>query len=83
MCSEPKLNVSLDPELIELWRKTALPADPAELDTELRRAGLVRFDQPQVLTPLSILSRARDACFMTVMATRGRAVPVVAVMNSG
>ena len=40
-CSEPKLNVSLDGELIELWRKTALPADPAELDAELRRAGLV------------------------------------------
>ena len=33
--------MSLDQELVELWRKTVLPADPAELDTELRRAGLV------------------------------------------
>ena len=46
LCSEPKLNVSMDQELIELWRKTALPADPAELDAELRRAGLVRFKLP-------------------------------------
>ena len=35
--------MSLDKELIELWRKTALPADPVELDAELRRAGLVRI----------------------------------------
>lgn len=61
-CSEPKLNVSLDKELIELWRKTALPADPAELDAELRRAGLVRISQPKATpTPLSTLSPARGA----------------------
>ena len=42
--------MSLDKELIELWRKTALPADPVELDAELRRAGLVRISQPEAST---------------------------------
>ena len=39
-CREPELEVSVRPELVELWRKTALPKDPAELDAALRAAKL-------------------------------------------
>ena len=56
-CSEPKLAIKLDQELIEIWRRTALPADPAELDAELRRAGLVRPFRHDCITPHTFRSR--------------------------
>lgn len=37
---EPDLEISVDQELVELWRRTELPKDPAELDAALCAAKL-------------------------------------------
>lgn len=37
---DPELEMKVSPELAELWRKTEIPRDPAELDAALTAAML-------------------------------------------